>query len=786
MIFNLILKNVFFRHYTTALILAWSSLIAISGSWNIYQINRDTIDKARIEARTIYQHNLAYRKWSTMHGGIYTKITQNNKSNPHFIFPLNDTQGSLGFAVVDPYQMTKQTYDLLQQQSPSLATFSRTVSLDYRDSMDPYDKPDPWERKGLLTMQKGGIDELSEIITINKAKYLRLLKPYVIEQGCLNCHVQGTYKVGAIRAGMSVAVPMEPYYHIEANSKKTVYLTHLLIWFLGCFTIIRFTSAFKKYKRTITESEEKFRIVSEFAHNFEYWVKPDNTLAFISPSCQRLTGYSREEFIERPKLLLEIIHPEDMELFKEHISDIEAPAHEGLEFRVITKKGDIRWFSHTCSPIRMNGTFLGRRSSSVDITAHKALEEELHMAKRLEYLGKFAGGIAHDFNNVLGSINTFTHLISEEIKGSNETVQDYVKYIKIAAKLGKNMTSNLLSFGKRQVITPEDTTINTIISNISDILKSLVNEDINYTIELGEPDLPVHADPHQIEQILINLCTNARDAMAKQGGTITIKTYEEDMAAPKSGAMGNIPANHYMVISVSDTGHGIAPDHIAKICEPFFTTKKASKGTGLGMSIILNIVKQHKAFLDIRSVIGGGTTFEIYFPTVTPEERPDSTITPTEPRITAPVITPSPKEVKPESVITESPLTSQQTTTQENIGTILLVDDDELIRKSLSMPLEKLGYRVLTADNGKKAISRYIDYKESIDLTILDVILPHKNGREIFEIIKRDNPEAKVIFMSGYTDNVLLDDIIEESSVTFMAKPIDFEVLQQTLKTMLT
>ena len=584
-------KKFFNQYYSISLISGWTILIAISGIWNTYQITRDTIDKARIEARTVYQHNLAYRKWSTMHGGIYTKINQKNKDNPHFLLPMNRNEGQFAFAVVDPFQMTKQAYEVLHKQSPSLATISHTVSLDFRDSIDPYDKPDSWEKESLRILENGKVDELSVVMDINKEKYLRLLKPYVIERECLNCHVQGTYKVGAIRAGMSVAVPMEPYYAIEINSKKTVILTHLLIWFLGFLTISRFSLAFRQYRQTILENEEKFRIVSEFAYNFEYWIKPDNQLAFISPSCERLTGYTREEFEKDPKLLIDIIHPDDLSSYRKHVTTINAPCHKGSDYRIITKGGETRWFSHTCSPIHINGVFLGRRSSSVDITEHKALEDELQKAKRLEYLGKFAGGIAHDFNNVLGSINTFTHLIAEEAKASDSAILDYVKYIKIATKLGKNMTSNLLSFGKRQAITPQVTTLNTIIRNISDILKTLVDEEIYYTFKLDEQDFDINADPHQIEQILINLSTNARDAMALalKGGAITISSKAVTIEQPQLSLMGEIPAGDYMVLSVSDTGHGILPENIAKICEPFFTTKDASKGTGLGMSIISNI-----------------------------------------------------------------------------------------------------------------------------------------------------------------------------------------------------
>jgi PAS domain S-box-containing protein len=779
MIFKLLFKKMFVDNSTVSLITVWSLLIAMSVSWNIYQNSKDTISKARIEARTIYQHNLAYRKWSTMHGGIYTRITNNNKSNPHFMLPMGSDAGAMAFSMIDPSQMTKQAYDVLHKQSPTPATINRTVSLDYQASMDPYDEPDTWERQGLTELHSEKVTEYSAVMNINNAVYLRLLKPYVIDKGCLKCHGSG-YKVGEVRAGMSVAVPMRPYYDIESDTKKTIFLTHILLWLLGCFAISRFTAAFKQYRKTISENEEKFRIVSEFAYNFEYWIKADNSLAFISPSCERLTGYTREEFSANPKLLLDIIHQEDLESYRHHVAKINAPSCDGKEYRIITKNGEIRWFSHTCSPIHINGSFLGRRSSCVDITDHKELQDELQKAKQLEYLGQFAGGIAHDFNNVLGSINTFSHLISEEVKDSNKIALDYVKYIKIAAKLGKNMTSNLLSFGKRQVITPKKTTLNAIILNISDILRTLVDEEIGYDFNLDEQNLAVFADPHQIEQILINLCTNARDAMRQSGGKITITTKAAELPAPLKGVTTEVPAGQYMTMSVSDSGHGIDPEHLSKICEPFFTTKDASKGTGLGMSIILNIVKQHNAFLDINSTVGRGTTFTIYLPAT--KNMAEKSRTASQPDIDA-------CETKKPAIIKKAPLNTPTTALNDasatDAKTILLVDDDELIRKSLSLPLERMGYKILCAENGRKAVSQYIDHKDKIDLIILDVILPYKNGKEVFDIIRKDNKNMNVIFISGYTDDILSEDTINEDGVYFLAKPIDFEEMIETIKSLI-
>lgn len=755
-------------NYLISLLVLWSTLISASVSSNLYQNQQDTIAKAKIEARTIFRHNIAYRKWSTMHGGIYTKITEKNKDNPHYIFDADGTQKEVAFAIIDPSQVTKQAYEVLHNQAPNLAAISRTVSLDYQNTIDPYDQPDEWETGALRDLEVGKSEEASTVTSINNAPYLRLLTPYIIDRGCIKCHSHD-FTIGNVRGGMSVAVPMLPYYETAVKSERTTIITHLLIWLLGCVAIVKFSNAFKRYRSTIMESEKKFRIVSEFAYNFEYWLAQDNTLAFISPSCLDLTGYSREEFLSNPQLLEAMIHPEDQSAFHDQIQGNGSHSFASAPARIIKKNGEIRWFTHTVMPIYVDGEYLGRRGSSIDITEQKKLEERLLHSKQLECMGQFAGGIAHDFNNVLGSINTFAHLLHEEIKDTNSTAIDYIKYIKIATKLGKNLTSNLLSFGKKQIIEAQKTSLKKIVANISDILKSLVDESFGYVFELTDDDYEIAADPHQLEQILINLCTNARDAM-QTGGTITIATHYLALDHDVVGTLEIIPADRYMVLTVSDNGHGIKPENIKKICEPFFTTKSSSKGTGLGLSIIFNIVKQHKAFMDVESVLHQGTTFSIYIKTTgrlfTPVGTPNLSV-----RDTVPVATSeTTREIVPLPVVTE-------TAAHCHRKTILLADDDELIRKALQVQLEHHGYQVIQASNGKMAISLFLDRQETIDLSILDVVMPQRNGKEVYDVIRKNNPAAKVLFISGNTGNIVTDDMISQEGLHFMQKPIDFELL---------
>ena len=767
------IRNFLAQNYLISLLVLWSTLISASVTSNLYQNHQDTIAKAKIEARTIFRHNIAYRKWSTMHGGIYTKISEKNKDNPHLLYNIDGKEKEVAFAIIDPSQVTRQAYEVLHNQAPTLAAISHTVSLDYQRTTDPYDEPDEWEAASLRALETGEVEETSTITTISNAPYLRLLMPYIVDRGCFTCHGH-EFTIGNVRGGMSVAVPMQPYYDTAVQTERTTVITHILLWFLGCVAIVKFSNAFKRYRSTIIESEKKFRIVSEFAYNIEYWLGQNRDLIFISPSCQELTGYSRDEFMANSKLLETMIHPDDRHAYRALFSNSDSHGFTSTPVRITKKDGQERWVTHTVTPIYVDGEYLGRRGSCVDVTEQKELERQLAHSKQLECLGRFAGGIAHDFNNVLGSINTFAHLLNEEVKDSNKDATDYIKYIKIATKLGKNLTSNLLSFGKNQVIDTKKTSLKKIVSDISDILKSLVDESFHYTFTLTDDDLEITADPHQLEQILINFCTNARDAMPGGGG-ISISTRSLVLTEPFSGTLEVIPPDHYMVLEVKDSGHGIKPENISKICEPFFTTKSSAKGTGLGLSIIFNIVKQHKAFLHVESIVDQGTTFAIFFKT---NGQPFAFDTPLASRSdAAPTSTPPPPQEEH-----ASPLPSTGTERPTRSKTILVADDDELIRNALQIYLGHLGYQVLLAENGKNAIRIFLDQQERIDLVILDVIMPHRNGREVYDVIRKNNPATPVLFVSGDIGHIVSKEMIRQQKLNFLPKPIDFETFSTTIE----
>lgn len=738
--------------YLYTLPVIWSLLIAVSAIWNLHENYRSNYDKALIEAKTISQHNLAYRRWNSMHDGVYAKVKDINQPNPHIVRPDRDvtTTDGVQLTMINPFQMTRQAYDLLKHQSPELAVLNRTVSL---DPLNMANSPDPWETKALQGFEEGK-GPMSEITTIDNAPHMRLMSPYMTEKKCLPCHEHQGYQVGDIRGGMSIAVPMQPYYEAAAAARSIIITTHMLLWLLGMVAIILFFVSIRNYKNAIRENQEKFRIVSEFAYNFEYWINENKQLAFISPSCERITGYSRKDFEQSDHLMFDMIHPDDKEMWRNHLVTFDEPVHNDIEYRIIAKNGETRWISHTCSPIYVDGQFLGRRGSNKDITDNKLLEEELLQARKIEELGHFAAGVAHDFNNVLTSISTFSHLMMDEIKDEDSLLHSYINHIIIAAKLGQHLTSNLLMFGRRRNANLRDSNLNEIIGNIETVVRSLLNEEINCRITLTDANPTIKADPHQVEQVIMNLVTNARDAMP-QGGDLSIETKMVSLSQGQTGKLRNIPAGSYMVLSVTDTGSGISEENLATIFKPFFSTKPSNKGTGLGLAILDNIIKQHKAFLDIDTVPQQGTTFRVFFPIQTNGD--DNT---------GDILHPVPKS-------------------DPSKKTLLLADDDWLLRKSLDLFLQKQGYNVLTAADGEEAVTMYKKHKDAIDMVILDVIMPKKNGREVYDTLKEDFPLLKALFISGSEDTILMEKKILENGLNFLAKPLDMKLFSSKIEEIL-
>ena len=373
-----------------------------------------------------------------------------------------------------------------------------------------------------------------------------------------------------------------------------------------------------------------------------------------------------------------------------------------------------------------------------NITEKKNLENQLFQAQKMEAIGQLAGGIAHDFNNILTAIIGFSTIVAMHMDANNPQ-RENVNHILAAADRATDLTRSLLTFSRKQIINPQPLDLNKTIKNIEKFLQRIIGEDISLVTVFYQGVLTIKADCGQIEQVLMNLATNARDAMPK-GGTLTIATGALAMDGDFIRTHGYGETGEYALITVTDTGTGMDEETCKKLFEPFFTTKEMGKGTGLGLSIVYGIVRQHNGYISVSSEKGVGTTFKICLPLIGPT-------------------------VKEESDNTEE-------TTKGGTETILVADDDPLVRQLSVNVLGQFGYTVITAEDGQDAIARFRESKDKIDLVILDVIMPLTNGKEAYDEIVRIRPDIKGIFISGYTADTIHRRGVLEVHTEYVSKPL--------------
>jgi two-component system, cell cycle sensor histidine kinase and response regulator CckA len=502
----------------------------------------------------------------------------------------------------------------------------------------------------------------------------------------------------------------------------------------------------------LRESEQRYRTVADFTYDWEHWLDLDGKLLYVSPSCERITGYWAQDFLDDPKLMSKIIHPDQSPNIVDHFHvEEKGDDHQSynFDFRIVCRNGETRWINHVCQRVSSEtGQPLGRRGSNRDITDRKNLERQLLHAQKMEAIGTLAGGIAHDFNNLLQVIQGYSELILLRKQPDDEDCADLQKVYE-SSKRGGDLVKSLLLFSRKVQPELRPMDLNHEIVEIQKLLFHTVPKTIKIELRLtGEPKT-VLADPSQIGQVLMNLGVNARDAMP-DGGTLAIGTANVELDSFYCSVYPYLKPGTYVLLTVSDSGHGMDKKTLSRIFEPFFTTKEVGKGTGLGLATVYAIVKQHSGYIQCYSEPGRGTTFKIYLPAVQATEEP---------------------EAFPE----KAPIIG-------GTETILLVDDDNSIKDLGASTLNHFGYQVITAPNGKEALEIYQQQGDDIALIVLDLMMPEMDGRHCLAEILKINPKAKVLIASGYTEPWQGSGMQANMAKGFIKKPYDARSLLQMVR----
>jgi len=525
----------------------------------------------------------------------------------------------------------------------------------------------------------------------------------------------------------------------------------------GFVHVMRDISDRLEAEEKLRESEDKYRLLVENANEIVLVVQ-DGMFKFANRRIFEVTGQRPGEIMEKP--FIEFIHPEDREIVAQRhaqrLRGEEVP--EVYPFRILSKEGEPVWVQINAVRIEWEGS-PAILSFLMDITERKRAEkeqeklrEQLLQAQKMESVGRLAGGVAHDFNNMLSVILGYTEMALAELD-PKDSIHAGLQEVLSAARRSTGITRQLLAFARKQAIDPKVLDLNEVIEGMLKMLRRLIGEDINISWEPDTDLWPVKMDPAQIDQVLANLCVNARDAIDGVG-EIRIRTENVVMSHAYATGDAECRPGEYVVLALSDDGAGMDRETAEKIFEPFFTTKELGRGTGLGLSTVYGIVKQNEGSIHVYSEPGQGTLFKVYLPRFR-------------------------GEAKAEEKGIEEPLP------QGHGETVLIVEDEASVLNLVKHILKKLGYRVRTAEGAEKALKMVQECRDPIHLLISDVVMPEMGGKVLAERIKAVCPDTKLLFMSGYTADTVIHRGILDEGIPFLQKPFTSESLARKVREVL-
>jgi len=523
----------------------------------------------------------------------------------------------------------------------------------------------------------------------------------------------------------------------------------------GTVCVCRDLSQHQQAEKARAEAETKYRMLVEHVNAITYIAEIgiNGKWYYISPQVENILGYTPEEWLALSSNWDQHIHPDDLPI----VIAAEEQSLNGFpfqaEFRVRRKDGREVWLSDTAVIVQGSDSHPVMEGIMVDITERKALETQLQQSRKMEAVGRLAGGIAHDFNNLLTIISGYTEMALSRPHLPSEAHAD-IERIENASGRAAALVRQLLAFSRKQVLQPKILDLNKIVLNLDSLLRRLMDERIEMVTRVKDDLGKVKADPAQVEQVIMNLVVNARDAMP-EGGRLVVETCNADLDANYAVDHVSVRPGRYVMLAVSDTGVGMDRQTVAHIFEPFFTTKESGRGTGLGLSTVYGIVKQSGGYIWVYSEPGKGSTFKVYLPRV--DEVAEAVgAAPTAPRA------------------------------QRGTETILIVEDEEAVRELIQTVLAEKGYDVIASRDPQHAEEIAARFAGEIHLLLTDMVMPGTSGRELAERISAKRRGIRVLFMSGYTDNVITSGGMLEEGLAFLQKPFSPAALVQKVREVLS
>lgn len=747
------------RFYAILALLTWSALCAAVIFTNDHADEKEINDEARIMARTSTDKDIAYRHWVAERGGVYAQVSDNLQPNPFLKHPERDLKTPSGrrLTLLNPAYMTRQVFE--QEFSLKTSPWSHITSL---KPLRPANAPDDWEAEALRAFERGAA-EYGERWNYQGEPVYRYMRPLQVKESCLTCHGDQGYEVGDIRGGISVMVPVQDFIRSARQNNRAFVSTVGSVWLVGLLGIGFSWRRMAQSAKSLQAEHDSMQMLFEAA--------PTGMLLFDRDLEIRLANRAfRDSYClaESPcgKRFGDIFRCESAQAepagcgFSDACSICpvrsallaalnEGQVSESDECRITSgEDGSLRVFLFSVTPLKFAGED-GALLSLADISRQKAAEQEreklqlqLMQSQKIESIGRLAGGVAHDFNNMLSTIMGNVELGLLKLQ-PGDVLEEHLRQIKDAARRSSGLTRQLLGFARQQPIEPHVLQFDYAIEDMLQMLRRLIGEDISLEWKPGARDGRVLIDPTQLSQILTNLTVNARDAIATTGSILlATEPIVVDEAYVEAHPWSKV--GHYLCLSVSDDGCGMTREVQEHIFEPFYTTKDIDKGTGLGLANVYGIVKQNQGFINVYSEPDEGTTFRIYLRQTLDEVEDD----------------------EPEG--TDLVAGSER---------ILLVEDEAMLLEISTRMLEAAGYEVVAFSDPEEALRQAAEGNPPFDLLLTDVIMPGLNGRELAEQLRVRQPGLKVLYMSGYTADIIETRGLLDTGIRLLQKPFAAEEL---------